>query len=340
MTWLSWRQFRAQAVAVAVAVAAYAVVLAVTGRRLADLTGNVFDQLTSADRGLYWAGVIVLAVAPAILGAFWGAPLVARELETGTHRLAWSQSVTRTRWLATKLGLTAAAAAAVMGVLTVAVGWWSAHLDGATSETHGSLPARLTPVVFGMRGLTPVGYGIFAVTLGVAVGVLLRRSVAAMAVTLAVFAFVQIAVPVWVRPHLIPPVTQTVTIGVGTLDGIGQRGNGADPTTVLTVRTVDRGDWVLANETLDAGGRAVASLPSWFGDCLPPPSADRTRTAVGKDPLAACLARLDAEGYRQRLVYQPADRFWPLQWAETGLFLGLSALLAWFSFWWVRRRLS
>ena len=45
-----------------------------------------------------------LIVVPAILGIFWGAPLITRELEAGTHRLVWSQSVSRTRWLAIKLG--------------------------------------------------------------------------------------------------------------------------------------------------------------------------------------------------------------------------------------------
>ncbi len=83
MIWLTARQLRTQAAAVHAAVAAAAVVLALTGGRLLDLArinGNVFDQLTRADRDLYYAGIVVLAVAPAIIGAFWGAPMVAREL--------------------------------------------------------------------------------------------------------------------------------------------------------------------------------------------------------------------------------------------------------------------
>ena len=130
MIWLSWRQLRGQALAAAVAVGAAAIVLAVTGPHLANLTGNVFDQLTPNDRRLYWAATIVVAMAPALIGAFWGAPLVARELEAGTHRLVWNQSVTRTRWLATRAGLTVLAAAAAMGVLVLAVTWWTAPLDG------------------------------------------------------------------------------------------------------------------------------------------------------------------------------------------------------------------
>jgi hypothetical protein len=340
--WLSWRQLRIQAAAAAGTVAVAAVVLAVTGPRLADLTGNVFDQLTRADRFLYFAGIVAVAAAPALLGAFWGAPLVARELEGGTHRLVWTQSVTRGRWLATRLGLALLAAAVAMGVLTLAVTWWSAPLDGVQSETHGALPARLTPVAFGMRGIVPVAYGVFAVALGVAVGAVLRRSLAAMAITLAVYVFVQIAVPAWVRPELIPPVRETVTLGAGTLDGISLRGDGPDAVTTITAHTADPEDWVLSNRTVDPSGRVVDGLPSWFAQCLPPPPAPAgpARAAPGTGALMACLDRLSAEGYRQQLVYQPASRFWALQWAETGVFLALSGLLAWLSLWWVRRRLT
>jgi hypothetical protein len=340
MIWLSWRQLRAQAVTAAAGVLLAAIVLALTGPRLAGLTGTgtVVDRLTRADWGLYFGGIAVVAAAPALLGAFWGAPLVARELEAGTHRLAWTQSVTRTRWLATRLGSTGLVAAAVTGALTVAVTWWSAPLDGARRDTQGGLPPRLTPVSFAMRGVVPVAYGLFAVALGLAFGLALRRSLPAMAATLAVFAFVQIAVPLWIRPHLIPPVTRTVTLSMQTLDGIQLRGDQAHPVTLATARPVAPGDWVVANRTLDASGRAVSSLPAWFGSCVPPPSADGpVAESDGAPSLQACVTRLAAEGYRQQLVYQPTSRFWPLQWAETGLFLVLAGLLTWFSFRRLRR---
>jgi hypothetical protein len=343
--WLSWRQLRIQAAAAAVGVGAAAVVLALTGPHLADLSGNVFDQLTRGDHWLYNAGIVVLAVAPAVLGAFWGAPLVARELEAGTHRLVWTQSVTRRRWLATRLGLALLTAAVTMGVLALAVTWWASPLDGLQSDTRGALPARLTPVAFGMRGIVPVAYGVFAVALGVALGAVLRRSLAAMAVTLAVYVFVQIAMPAWVRPHLIPPVSETVTLGAGTLDGISLHGDKPGAATTVTAHTADSNDWVLANRTLDPSGQVVDELPAWFGQCLPPPpGADQPPAEAGpvraKAGLKGCLARLSDEGYRQQLVYQPASRFWPLQWAETGVLAVASALLAWFTFWWVRRRLT
>ncbi|HET9944904.1 MAG TPA: ABC transporter permease subunit [Actinomycetes bacterium] len=336
MIWLTWRQFRVQAVAVYTAVAAVAAIVAITGPRLAELAridANVFDRLTTADRNLFYAGVVVMAVAPAVVGAFWGAPVVARELEGGTHRLAWNQTVTRTRWLATKLGVTTLAAAAAAGLLTLAVTWWSAPLDGAASMTRGGLPSRLTPVTFAMRGVAPIGYAVFAVALGVAVGIVLRRSLAAVAVTLAVFTFVQIAMPLWVRPHLVAPAQQTIAFTDANFDGIGMSGTSARLR--ITVTTGNRGDWVLSNETVDATGQVVA-LPSWVTDCLPPP-VGRAAGGTVKATLRDCFARLTDEGYRQRVTYQPADRFWTLQWAETALFLGLSGLLTGFSFWWIRR---
>jgi ABC-2 family transporter protein len=341
--WLTWRQFRTQAATVYAAVAAVGIVLAITGPQLVDLAkidANIYDRLTRADRNLYFAGVIAVAIAPAIIGAFWGAPLVARELEAGTHRLVWNQSVTRTRWLATKLGVTTLAGAAAVGALTLAVSWWSEPIDGALSSTRGSLPSRLTPVTFAMRGIVPVGYAAFAVVLGVTVGIVLRRPVPAMALTLALFTFVQIAMPLWVRPHLVPPEQRTVAIVPSRLDGIQIGGPGAALS--ITVNTGARGDWVLSNKTVDASGKPTA-LPAWLGNCLPrppPPSSSPSRAPVTANSLETCFSRLTAEGYRQRIVFQPANHFWPLQWAETGLFLAMSGLLSWFCFWWTRHRLS
>ena len=105
----------------------------------------MFDLLTGTDTTLFYAGVLLMALAPALLGAFLGAPLVARELEAGTYRLAWTQSVSRRRWLASKLTLTVGAAAFALGAASLAVTWWSAPLDGAVSQTRGGLPEPLDP---------------------------------------------------------------------------------------------------------------------------------------------------------------------------------------------------
>jgi hypothetical protein len=342
MIWLTWRQLRIQAAAVYALVAAAAITLAITGPRLVRLAGTdgkIFDRLTQGDRNLFFTGIIVMAVAPAVIGVFWGAPMVARELEAGTHRLVWNQSVTRSRWLAIKLGITALASALAVGALSLAVTWWSEPVDGAVSQTHGSLPARLTPVTFAMRGIVPISYAVFALVLGVAIGLVVRRPVPAMAITLVLYIFVQIAVPLWVRPHLAAPVTEKASFSRQRMDGISLSDSGKAMR--ITLNTGSQGNWVLTNETIDAHGRPTA-LPSWMNTCLPPPPAPGPDRAVVTEapPIENCLTRLNAEGYRQHIVYQPAGRFWRLQWTEAAMFVALSGLLAWFSFWWIRRRVS
>jgi hypothetical protein len=340
--WLTWRQFRVQFVAVWALVAAACVVLAATGPHLARLAhhhADVYDLLSGNDRLLFNGGIAVLAVAPALIGIFWGGPLVARELETGTHLLAWTQSVTRSRWLLVKLGVPVLSAVVAVGILTTAVTWWADPLDGAQGSHRGSLLPRMTPVAFAMRGVVPVAYAVFALLLATLLGLVLRRTVAAMALALAIYVLVQVAVPLWVRPHLLPPTTTTMVISAKTLDGLSSSGG---PFTITT-RTGDPRDWVLANQTVDAAGR-VAALPSWFNDCLPLPPGNTDGGTVQALPepgsVDACLSRLTDEGYRQRVVYQPDRSFWRLQWTEAGLYLLASVALGAISFWWLRRRLA
>ncbi len=343
MIWLTWRQSRTQLLAVFALVVAACIWLAATGpalARLAHHNTDVYDLLTRNDRMLFNGGLVVLAVAPALLGIFWGGPLVARELETGTYRLVWNQSVTRGRWLAAKLGFTVVAVIVAVGVLTLAISWWAHPIDGALGSQRGSLPSRLTPIAFAMRGIVPIAYAVFALVLATFIGLLLKRSLPAMAVTLAIYAFVQVAVPLWVRPHLVPQTSTSTVISGATLDGIRMDNSG---TITLTTRMTP-GDWVLTNETIDADGSPVA-LPTWFSGCLPaPPSAGQSRSqasgAESRATLDRCLTRLDRMGYRQHVVYQPESHFWPLQWAESGLYLAASGVLTVLAFWWTRRRLS
>ena len=167
MIWLTWRQFRAQAATAVAALAAFAVLLAVTRPRMDSLyaasgiTGchggtcgelaNLFlGQLSNATpfggpRGpldllpdglnlyplVYGLAILVILTAPAIIGVFWGAPLISRELETGTCRLAWNQSITRTRWLTVKLVLIGVAAMAVTEAFSLLQTWWTAPIGKA-----------------------------------------------------------------------------------------------------------------------------------------------------------------------------------------------------------------
>lgn len=341
MTWLTWRQFRLPASTVAAIVAVIAVILAITVSRL-DRPGTGEEYLANLPAGtdpLYFGSLIAMYVLPAVIGVFWGAPLVARELEAGTHRLVWNQSVTRTRWLAVKIGLPGLAAMAVAGLASLVVGWWASPIDAAASSLNssGSITDRITPLVFVGRGVVPMGYAAFAFILGVTAGVVLRRTVAAMAVTLVLFIAVQLLVPVIVRPYLIPPVEQSVSITDANVRQISANDLGQ----LESIRVVEvTGVWMLGNETIDPSGNVASTLPTEVTTCLP----GQPRTSSSPPPdirvVRACVAKLDDLGYSQRLTYQPGSRFWALQWLELGMFLVLSGLLTWFCFRWTRHRLS
>ncbi|MBB4906577.1 transporter [Actinophytocola algeriensis] len=322
MTWLTWRQFRVPAATVYAAIVAILVVLAITGTDLPGRT-DYSDQEV-----LYGATILVLYLLPAVIGVFWGVPLVTRELETGTHNVVWNQSITRKRWLTTKMGIGALAAMAAAALLSTAVSWWAGPIDAmAVADPGSSELTRMAPVVFAARGIVPIGYAAFAFVLGVAVGILLRRTVAAMAVTLAVFAAVIIAVPFLVRPYVLPAAVDTVPITESSIHQI--IGNESGVIERITV-SQPAGAWMLDNETVDAAGTVVSPLPDAVQDCVPRP--DRDAGPPNHQTITQCLAQLSDMGYTQRVTYQPASRFWALQWIELGFFLVLSGLLTWFCF--------
>ena len=341
MIWLTWRQFRVQALTAAAALAAFAILLAATGPHLAGryaasaITSchgggcqsaaiTVLSQLqaTSTYPVVYLLGIALILLAPAITGIFWGAPLIARELETRTFTLAWNQSITRTRWLVVKLTLTGLAAMAVTEALSLIYAWWAdpigkaIDLGGSTSLFSGG---RFSSLIFATHGITPLGYAAFAFTLGTTIGALIRRTVPAMAVTLAIFAAAQIAMPLGVRPHLIPPDHTVATIESVDLDF----GN-------LTATVVPRqpGAWILSSGAINAAGQTVGTLPA---ACL---GATALGLKVGSSP-GPCL---ESHGFREVITYEPASRYWPLQGIETGIFLALALALAGFCFWRLGRR--
>jgi hypothetical protein len=230
MIWLTWRQFRAQGAVAFGALAVVALALGLTGPHLVHLfdttvaTCNAHGNCSTAtvaflshDRLLQDLGNVVIAV-PALIGIFWGAPLVARELETGTHRLVWTQSVTRTRWIAVKLGLVGLASMAVTGLLSMMVTWWSSPIDQVNLNRFTS--------VFDQRDIVPIGYAAFAFALGVAAGVLIRRTLPAMVTALVSFVVARAAITFWVRPHLMSPLHTTSSLHLTAGMTFNQTNNG------------------------------------------------------------------------------------------------------------------
>jgi hypothetical protein len=343
MIWLTWRQFRAAATMMAAALAALAAVLALTGPGLAhDYTTGIaactqsgcsdfIRQFFNHHQGPFLAVTAVVLLLPALIGLFWGAPLLTRELEAGTHRLVWNQSITRTHWLAVKLALTGLAAMTAAGLGSLAVSWWSSPID---KTAHAANFPKMAPLLFDTRGIVPIAYAAFAFALGVTVGMLVRRTLPAMAITLAAFVAVQIAMPLLLRPHLLPPTRSTVQI---TESNLGDFSMGPDRRIRVTAKPADPGAWVLSSHTVDASGHAI--------DRIPPspslsPSSGPCALSQPQQGLSPCLAEVTRLGYRQQVTYQPSSRFWPFQWYVTGIYTALTLGLTGFCFWRIRHRLS
>ncbi|MFD6693435.1 ABC transporter permease subunit [Micromonospora aurantiaca (nom. illeg.)] len=263
------------------------------------------------------------ALVPALIGAFWGAPLVARELEQGTHRLVWNQSVPRRRWLAVKLAVLSAAAALVAGVLGALLTWAASPVDRVAGD-------RFSTVLFGARGVAPVGYAVFGLVLGGVAGLLLRRTLPAMAVVFLAVVVVQLAVPNLLRPHYLPPERITVPM---TADTVNRARNLGSITGSPVVGGLDvPGAWVTDISPLRTGdGRQLSDEA--FGTCFREPP--RTGATGTFGDTAVCLGALDLH---VDLAYQPNRRFWAFQWIELALHLGAAALLAALGLWHVRRR--
>jgi ABC-type transport system involved in multi-copper enzyme maturation permease subunit len=343
MMWLTWRQFRPQAVTALAALAVLAILLGATGPHLASmyhssgivgcrsgacgqLAGNFLLALSGAYTVVFMLGIACVILAPAVIGVFWGAPLVAREFETGTFRLVWTQSITRSRWLAGKLAVPGLAAIAVTEGLSLLYGWWAAPIGQAARLAPGSnFPLGMSPfslLAFDAHGIVPIGYAAFGFTLGVTAGVLIRRALPAMAITLLIFAAVQVAVPLAVRPNLFPPehATQSLTANFSGLQHVGPGGRFS-----LSLDRLDSqpGAWIFSSQAVNAAGQPVSVMPA---ACVNPSAGDSM----------PCLA---SHGIAVAVSYQPTRRYWPIQWTETGIFLALAVMLAGFCYWRVGRRL-
>jgi hypothetical protein len=282
MSWLAWRQMRVQAATGALALAALALLLGVLTARGANLgDGDVIHSLASSQRSVFSAGTAILLIMPAIIGVFWGAPMITRELEAGTHRLAWSQTVSRRRWLWTKVGLGAIVTVATVGAASLVVGWWSAPIDhaiSATGDRGGLYVARIEPLVFDGRGIVPVAHALFAFVLGVAVGLVARRTLPAMATTLAIVVALQVAMPLAIREHLVAPVRTVMTIA---------------PTTPITL---DRSGAV----TLESRRQATGCSPGGWSTAAATPRRPPRRSSPASNAAARRWCRAASPPCRVR----------------------------------------
>jgi ABC-type transport system involved in multi-copper enzyme maturation permease subunit len=228
---------------------------------------------------------------PGLIGVLLAAPFIF-DLEHGTYRLAWTQSITRRRWLLGKLGMPIAAGVVAAGALILLLTWWRVpvvHLNGN----------RLDNGTYDAEGTVAIGYTIFALGLALALGAVWRRAAASLTVAFVAYFAMRIFVDTWLRDRLVPPLTTTWK---------GTQPSRLNHAEILREHVVGHANVNLAGGGV-LGGHAQLAVPG------------------GRNG-----------GPVIETIYQPASHFWPLQLAETGLFLGLAALLIGFAAWWTHER--
>ena len=323
MIWLTWRQHRAEAAVGAAVLAAAIATLVVIGQdahRLARQLGvpgcaqsGCGSALEELHKHYHWLPPVTgsLIAVPLLVGMFWAAPLVSREYETGTHRLVWTQSISRTRWITTKVAIIAAVTACAAAVLGLVAAW-------ALGPLAPAFGTRFNSTWYDITGVVPVACMLFAFAAGVAASALTRRTIPAMATTLVVYAAARIPVHFF-RKSLWPTVDRTVTYPLSALlkdpDGDHPLAAGLSPN-----------DWILSTMRLDPAGRPIGNLNNrgvliTYCPDLPP------RGEIGAGAIQACQAKVNGLTGSEVSRYHPASQFWSIQLVESLLFVGVAGVL-------------
>lgn len=216
MTWAAWRLQRTETLIVLGMLALLAALLVPTGIQMANvfhqdgLAACVSSHSSPSCNGLtggfqtrfqaLWNLANFFTLVPGLIGVALAAPFIF-DLEHGTYRLTWTQSITRRRWLAGKIGLPALTALLASGALILLFTWWR------TPEAN--LNGRLDNGVFDTTGTVVIGYTLFALALALALGAVWRRSAASLTIAFIAYFATRIAVELWLRKHLVSPLHAT-----------------------------------------------------------------------------------------------------------------------------------
>jgi ABC-type transport system involved in multi-copper enzyme maturation permease subunit len=316
MLTVSIRRFRFESMAIAGGLLAVGLLALVTGRMMSDEyhDSGLADCLAASPRsgcedlinsfGNSFSSLQILifplVLLPAVLGAFVGAPLVARELEHGTHRFLWTQGITRRRWLGYMAGAALALAVVAGALYTLIAAVWLDITNKVTDERFGQM--------YDFQGLMPVASGVFAVAVGIACGLIVRRTLPAMIATIGIFVVVRLTTAIVLRPHFVAAKTLETEFGPG------------DPLSGTNA-------WVLSEKTVTADGLVIGrdgmlNISGLERDC---PALENTSpmNPPREGDVQQCLEQL---GVHRVIRYHPGTRFWTFQLIESGLMLALAGI--------------
>lgn len=336
MIWMTWRLQRSVYLVFVVVVALLIVVAVMNGLDTRSLLhqwsgapcrgGNGFPAKYQAYcQALFWKFqnsvssdryiALVGALPTVILGLLLGTNVVAGEIDRKTARAAWTQSISRTRWLATKLAVSLAMVVSIGVAIGLTYDWWI---------SASNYSPRVTPQVFSTDGVMPIALGVFALAVGTLVGILLRRPSWALAGALVILAVVAWVMQNEARSTLVP--LRSVTLGEKVVT------KGPASTTILE-GGVPKYSWILfqGSVPLHSGNRLptageTTKIENELGLCA--------QSSTSAKVLPECEKKL---GLRIVDLYVADNQFWTLQLREGGLYFASSLLLFGASFYLLRR---
>ena len=301
MIWLAWRRHRLALIVMACSFGLLSLWMTLNANGTNDPRALLSVEHQSAVIAL------LLYVVPCLMGVVLGAPLVAGELQDHTNRLAWTQSISRSRWLIIKWVVVGLSAFVLVALLQVVVHWWSWHSVYNLFEV-GFPGDQIAPFPFGISGVVPVAHALFAFALGAALGAIIRHTGWAIVATVFGYVVGAIVMVFSIRPyHLVAPLFV--------------------PSDSSSIYFPNHSLWNLGPGFRIAPGFHSASDANTIAKaCL-------SQSAYGA-PYDPCLA---AHHVQAGWFYQPANRYWELQWGEAGIYAAAAIVLFGFALWAVRR---
>lgn len=313
LTWVTWRQHRLVLVGVLAVLGGIGVFLLVNGLAMHHAYSSLGlntcgkldnpscqSQLTAFQRDYGSLTDLLphyLMILPGMVGVFVGAPIVAREFESGTFRFAWTQGRSRVQWIVTKLVLLGATVTALALAFSALFTWWYGPVDAITGRMAASGAYEVSGLVFAARTL-------FGFALGALLGLVVRRIVPAMAATAAAWFAVALTSMIFLRPLIQHPIT--------TLGHPGKRGIAGSH---VPVNANVLSDWIQ-----DSAGHH-ASFDSLFQEAI----VSSHGTIPSPDQFDTWMAQ---HHYSQWVSYQPDSWFWHFQTIEASGYAALAVLLA------------
>ena len=325
-----WRQHRFALVGVTVLLGAIAVYLWILGSSLHNdyaaavachpVGSPACQDAVNTFNGAanFLSNGIILQVLPAAIGAFVGAPLLAREMETGTFRYTWTQGFGRWRWTLAKLVVLGLAVTVAAELFSLVLGWY--YQPYFNTGNYALAITELSPFNSGLFDLREVAFPAWALAafaIGALAGMLIRRVVPAIATTLVVYAGLAFAAGLYLREHYLTPLLTTSLNLPGSAWVLGQW-------------------WTKGGVTLGQATMVQVMDPIFARNIPAVPSGDVYLFKQGA--LASTMRYLTQHGYTYWTRCQPGSRYWPFQWIEGGWLYALSVLLIAATIWLVRRR--